>query len=355
MSKSQDNVQIPRVSIIVPVYNVEKYLRRCLDSIVTQTLCDIEIICVYNQSNDNSVSVLNEYAAKDERIKIIHNEKKGLSSARNEGMKHAAADNIGFVDSDDWIEPDTFELAYKAMIEYGVDLVCWYAQIELENRLSFDDIEMKGIRDYHKINNKGEVIITDDNFPSFPVTVWNKLYKRQIIEDYGIYFPLGLLHEDLEFFYKYIQLCKSVFFIDKCLTHYVQRPDSLMYKNRELSKQKKPLNKLLTDKLDIMRNIYQFSVKHNTIIKLKKTISRVLIWNCFISICNDNPGNLFCIFRYAAGIIKEMDLTLLEDSRKILCNLKNEKYFVLFFYFRMKQTVIYQITRKAYHKIKTLH
>jgi glycosyltransferase involved in cell wall biosynthesis len=104
---------MPKVSIVIPVYNVEKYLRQCLDSVVNQTLKDIEIICVNDGSTDNSLQILEEYANKDDRIKIINKDNGGLSSARNAGLEIATGVYIGFVDSDDYIEIETYNEAYK--------------------------------------------------------------------------------------------------------------------------------------------------------------------------------------------------------------------------------------------------
>ena len=100
---------MPKISVIVPVYNVEKYLARCLDSIINQTLADIEIICINDGSTDNSLEILNDYAKKDSRIKIIDQTNAGLSCARNAGMQIAQGEYIGFVDSDDWIDLDFYE------------------------------------------------------------------------------------------------------------------------------------------------------------------------------------------------------------------------------------------------------
>ncbi len=103
-----------KVSIIVPVYNVEKYLKRCLDSLISQTLKDIEIICVNDGSKDNSDKILEEYARKDSRIIIINQENQGISVARNNGMDIAKGKYVGFVDSDDWVDSDFFEKLYNA-------------------------------------------------------------------------------------------------------------------------------------------------------------------------------------------------------------------------------------------------
>lgn len=117
-----------KVSIIVPVYNVENYLSRCLNSLINQTLKDIEIICVNDGSTDGSSAILEEFAQKDSRIRIVNKENGGLSSARNEGLKYVTSDYVGFVDSDDWIEPDTYESALSAVQKTNADIVCWGAK-----------------------------------------------------------------------------------------------------------------------------------------------------------------------------------------------------------------------------------
>ena len=113
---------MPKVSIIVPVYNVEKYLSKCLDSIVNQTLKDIEIICINDGSVDNSQSVLEAYAKKDTRIKVINQENLGLSCARNKGIDIAQGEYIGFVDSDDWIDLEFYEELYNNAINTQSDI-----------------------------------------------------------------------------------------------------------------------------------------------------------------------------------------------------------------------------------------
>ena len=114
---------MPKVSVIIPVYNVEKYLSECLDSVVNQTLKDIEIICVNDGSPDGSAAILEEYAQKDNRIKVITQENRGLSEARNSGLKIASGEYIAFLDSDDYIDLKFFEQLYKRGIESNSDVV----------------------------------------------------------------------------------------------------------------------------------------------------------------------------------------------------------------------------------------
>lgn len=113
---------MPKVSVIIPVYNTEKYLRKCLDSVCNQTLSDIEIICVNDCSPDNSLEILNEYAQKDNRIKVINfEENKGVSIARNTGIDSATGEFIGFVDADDFVDLDFYEKLYNKATETGAD------------------------------------------------------------------------------------------------------------------------------------------------------------------------------------------------------------------------------------------
>ena len=118
MSKEQ-----PKVSIIVPVYKVEKYLRRCLDSILSQTFDDFEVICVNDGSPDNSIDILNEYASRDNRFCVVEQENQGLSMARNNGKKLARGEYIYFLDSDDYIHPQLLEVSYYLAQKYDADLV----------------------------------------------------------------------------------------------------------------------------------------------------------------------------------------------------------------------------------------
>ena len=112
-----------KISVIIPVYNVEKYLKECLDSVINQTLKDIEIICVNDGSTDNSLNILENYAKKDNRIIVISQKNKGLSGARNTGLKYCSGEYVSFIDSDDYVSKDLFELTYNNAISNNSDLV----------------------------------------------------------------------------------------------------------------------------------------------------------------------------------------------------------------------------------------
>ena len=117
------------ISIITPVYNVEKYLPQCIDSVIAQTFSDWELILVDDGSTDRSGAICDEYAAKDARVRVIHKENSGQADSRNIALRMARADLIGYVDSDDWIEPDMYEVLYRTMTETGADIsVCGYSR-----------------------------------------------------------------------------------------------------------------------------------------------------------------------------------------------------------------------------------
>ena len=223
------------VSIIISVYNVEKYLKKCLDSVVNQTLRDIKIICVNDGSTDGSADILNEYASKDPRIKIINQKNKGASFACQAGIDSVETPYLGFVDADDWVEPETFETALKTMKKYDVDFVCWLPNIIAE----YEHPEIQEVKDYFNIDFKGyyDDLSVEMKFRT-PVTTWSKLYKTEIIKKHGNRYESGSRHEDDVFWFKYLPWVKTGFFLDKRFYNYVQRENSIMCERRTAKKPK---------------------------------------------------------------------------------------------------------------------
>ena len=179
-----------KLSIIVPVYNSGEYISRCLDSLVNQTLDDIEIIVVNDGSTDNSLEILQEYVS--EKVKIITQKNSGVAVARNTGLKNAKGKYIAYVDSDDWIELDMFEKMYNKAIENDFDIVMcdfWYID-------SFK--KWNGI-----ITNRNDILTVNDKkkfmINMFPV-IWNKIYKREKVGK--VKFKAGVWAEDVEYLYK---------------------------------------------------------------------------------------------------------------------------------------------------------
>jgi glycosyltransferase involved in cell wall biosynthesis len=212
------------ISIIVPVYNMESYLDRCMSSILNQTYKNLEIILVDDGSTDSSPKMCDDYAIKDNRIKVVHKENGGLSDARNAGLKIATGNYIGYVDSDDWIELDMYERMYNACVENNAQLaVCRYFR-------EYDDKTVDDGTPRIEIFSRDEILriyITDKDGYMVYNSVWSKLFKRELVE--GVVFPKGRNSEDI--MYTTRALCKldKAAYIDTCLYHYViDRKDSIM-------------------------------------------------------------------------------------------------------------------------------
>lgn len=192
-----------KVSVIVPVYNVKKYLAKCLDSIIAQTLKDIEIICVNDGSTDGSDKVLEEYKKKDARIQVVNRKNGGLSAARNTGMPYAKGKYIGFVDSDDYIEPTMYELMYYNAEHFQSQLViCAAHKIDDTTGIVFDDDPYYTLGYFPKeLDNRAFTHVdTKDLLQDLCVMAWNKLYLRSFLEEKNAKFPDGYIFEDGPFF-----------------------------------------------------------------------------------------------------------------------------------------------------------
>ena len=206
------------ISIIIPVYNVSKYLPNCLDSIINQTYQNIEIIIINDGSTDNSLDICNEYKKKDKRIIVLEQKNCGLSETRNRGIRNAKGKYIGFIDSDDVISPYMFEYLYKALIENDSDISICSCDYFYENP-NFDD-EYKVIN-MNSIDGLKELMI-DRKITNHAV---DKLYRKELFND--IKFPIGKKFEDICIMYKLFSKCNNISFVDCKLYGYYQRVGSI--------------------------------------------------------------------------------------------------------------------------------
>lgn len=220
----------PKVSVIIPVYNTEKYLRECLDSIVNQTLKDIEIICVDDGSSDGSPCILEEYRAKDSRVVVIKQANSGLSSARNRGMHRAHGEYIAFVDSDDYLELNALEKASQIAIAEDLDIIVF------ERRMFFDTKKLtqnppfhyKHITEATEIMSGIQHVMTSKDQGTYCVTVWSALWRRAFLEEHHISFKEGIIHEDHLFSFQAYMAADRVMRIPNKLYHRRVREDSIM-------------------------------------------------------------------------------------------------------------------------------
>ena len=210
------------VSVIVPVYNVEKYLRRCLDSIINQTLKDIEIICVNDGSKDSSLDILKEYSQKDSRVKIIDQENAGLSAARNSGMEIASGEYIGYVDSDDWVDLNFFEKLYNAAKKHDADIAVadFVRQHSKKKKIRLNITEEKV---YETPEEKYLVCKTYREG-----CVWNKIYRNDFLKSINLKFVPGMYYEDRDFTARSLYFSKKLVTVPGTYYDYFVNPKSIV-------------------------------------------------------------------------------------------------------------------------------
>ncbi len=257
---------MPKVSVIVPVYNVEKYLEKCINSLIKQTLQDIEIIFIDDGSTDNSKKIIDKYMLNySERIKYLYKENGGLSSARNYGIPYAKGEYIAFLDSDDYIEPTMYEEMYNVAKKENSDMVECDFIWEYPDKQKYDCGQI--------YNDKKEAL------EKARVVAWNKLIKREILEKEKIEFPFGLRYEDVEFFYKLVPSLNKISFVKKFFIHYVQRNNSIV--NTQNSK--------TMDIFKVLYNVIDYYKKNNYYVEYKDqleyTYTRLLLCSSLKRMC----------------------------------------------------------------------
>lgn len=216
----------PKVSVIIPTFKTAKYLPKCIDSVLNQTFQDFEIILVSDGPTEDD-DICDRYAQKDKRILVLKNIGKGLGGARNAGIEAAKGIFLAFIDSDDWIEPNFLEKMYNAMIsEEDVDIVQCGTEIvfegEINQKLKNDD------ENYFAIREEGIKQLTNEYYGSVNVGSWNKLYKKELIERYNLFFPEKMCNEDAYFTWAYWSICRKISYIPDKLYNYLRRDTSLM-------------------------------------------------------------------------------------------------------------------------------
>lgn len=212
---------MPFLSVIVPVYNVENYLEKCINSILNQTFSDFELLLIDDGSTDNSGKMCDEFALKDERIKVFHQSNGGQSVARNKGIDYSSSKYISFIDSDDWLDKDMYSRMMVPILN-GKDfdiIVCGHRVLtevgEIEEVVVFPEtISISGVE-------ATNLILEDEKLPSFP---WNKIYKKELFKN--IRFPLERVYEDTATIYKVFHLSKKVCIINSICYNYLRRKES---------------------------------------------------------------------------------------------------------------------------------
>jgi glycosyltransferase involved in cell wall biosynthesis len=213
------------VSVVVPIYNVEKYLVKCIDSILNQTYSNLEIILVNDGSPDDCQKICKKYSGLDRRVKVMHKDNGGLSDARNFGLRYATGQYVIFIDADDYIENKLVENAVQEIKKNNADIIIWGYFVD------FVDSDEKLLNTIVRIPRQQVYESSDNNFEistdliGFLGYAWNKMYKTQYLKINNMEFEKGLsLVEDIVFNAKVLSNCEKIVFIEEPYVHYIQRP-----------------------------------------------------------------------------------------------------------------------------------
>ncbi len=271
---------MPAVSVIIPVFNVEKYLRECLDSVCSQTLKDIEIICIDDGSTDSSLDIINEYAEKDERIRIITQENKGPSSARNTGIDNAKGKYVYCMDSDDYIEKDAMEKLYNIGEANSIDCIMFkLIKFDDETREKYPSryYDMEFVKDI-----VGDRVFSYEDIGGdlffIPVSPQGKFFNREFLTD--IRFEEGIIFEDNPFFTEVLLKAERLYFCDEYLCNRRIRSGSLMTSKKNF-----------TDYIIVSNRLIDLAKKYGCYEKFKPQLYEKIFKNLFIRFTEVDEDN----------------------------------------------------------------
>lgn len=242
-----------KFSVIIPVYNVEKEIRQCLDSIKNQTYGDFEVLCVDDCGQDSSMAIVKEFADTDDRFKILtHEHNKGVSAARNTALDAASGEYILFVDSDDWIELNALETVKNVFDQSNTDMVMF------DTYDCYPDKERKAFNVKNLSDGKIDMQLTIDanNLNSFIGVIWNRAYRASLIQDNHIRFPEGMIIEDSDFTFKASVLAGNIYIITTPLYNY-RREREGSYTTED------KVNTRIEDELNVIFRCWRWAKEHN--------------------------------------------------------------------------------------------
>lgn len=292
---------IPKISVIIPVYNVAKYLHRCIDSVLAQTFTDFELLLIDDGSKDNSGDICDEYARKDNRVRVLHKENEGVSVARNIGIGYSCGTYLMFLDSDDWLESNCLDYCLKSMIDDNLDFFQFgYARVTDEGKVLY-----KSSVSTH-ILNSSEFVSLD----LFYICVWGSLFRTSTIREHGLAFKKGLkLGEDQLFLFDYLIHCNSC-----------RRSEVVLYNYRWNASSACVLSKSL-DCMESIKFFAQYQHRHFFELQVQRSILRFFLFPILTN--RDIPFS------------RVYDLVKNESFRQLRAERKMEVPF--FFFFRLNR------------------
>ena len=328
---------LPKISVIVPIYKVEVYINKCIDSIINQSYKNIEVILVDDGSPDKCGEIANSYSKKDSRVKVIHKENGGLSDARNCGMKYATGEYILFVDSDDWISEEMIDTLVSIAIETNADIVQSAFYYAYENYLLYDDRYYSENMNFIELNRQElmKELVINEKVKNF---AWGKLYKIKLIND--IPFKKGVLFEDVFWAHKVMDRVNKYIICHKPMCYYLQRNDSIV-------------STYTVRNLDIIRGLKE---RHSFIEKnykelvgeSYKTITKAVLLHYYL-LSNNKEKDLNGLYR------KKLKSYIIDNYKKIRQSISDDKELMIELdLFRVNYSLsrAYVILNKILRKLK---
>ena len=285
----------PLVSIVVPFYNVELYIEQCLTSLIEQTYKNIEILCIDDCGQDNSVEIVKKYAKEDSRVKLIrHKKNKGLGGARNTGLKKANGEYILFIDSDDWVETNCVYEVVSKMNSTRVNSVWFKADFWMDEQNCKKPMEFCS---YYMNMKEGYLLLDGNNIASFPLMTCNKAYRTDFLKKNKLGWREKVIYEDVEFYWHMFTKSPIIYIIDKHLYYYRQRATSIM------NAPAKGIEKAQTAFL-VVSEVAEYLKKHSIFEKYKPAYMKYV-------------ENVFSLFKWNVGHMREYKLAQLDFIKKI--------------------------------------
>lgn len=319
------------VSIIIPIYNAEKYIKRCLDSVVNQTFKSLEIILINDGSTDNSLRIMNEYKGNYNNIEIINQQNAGQGEARNKGISIAKGEYITFADADDWLSENYVQVLYDAIKRNNADIsVCNMIMV-----MSRTFREIKSIK-FPKRELKGDEavrnLLQDKELKSYP---WGKLYKKSIFLENNIMFPARMFYEDLAIIFQAFYYSSKVSLVNEYCYYYFQSEDSST---------RAPNTKTIYDRIEALSMVQIFLLRNNSMEKYKYEYYHFCFFHLYIMCRKINVWKLKITYSEIINVILKLinkeeiskdilDKTLLNEKQKReLLLLKNPKIYDLYIF-----------------------
>ena len=300
MSTIKLTYEVHMISVIVPVFNVEKYLSNCLESILNQSVRDLEIICVDDGSTDGSLNILREFAKKDSRIKVLTKPNGGLSSSRNFGLDHANGDYVCFVDSDDELFPNAIENLHNGIKKTGALASVGAIHVVYEAHKELEDSD----NSYYQIRYSGLKEINDQIRFSFHYSACGCLFSMKPIRELGLRFPQGLCYEDAWWHWAYFSQIDKVFFLKEAVYRYYRRPVSIMSQTFDKT------STIAIDHLTITARLFDFWIQQKQDQDRQKTMTKLLEDHFWFSYRYSPPIEELMCFMNALRSLESINLTL---------------------------------------------